>query len=735
MLANIRAKFGNVSMKRVEDFGILKRGESGAIDSDLVDWSTMTLLENLPKGTMSVGDFKNTLNQLTGGKLSDETISAIHAAAIDQIKSGKPSATEEQKAVASVRREHYAEAAKFDADPAEAQAPKIDPKGEKIKAKLSRAKEEFQVNVAQDRLKNRTRVEKATDKFLEVRRAFVLSSPLTLAKLTAAAIERIGIAPMEEIIGGILGKAIPGVASRAPRQGGFNVAAEAKAISAGFVQGMADSWKILKTGKSDLDAAYGKAHPEARSWINFAGELHGALKAPVKRSEFVRSLQKRMTAAAAGGVDITDELVKTRLATEAYQDALRSIFMQDNRVVSAYQKMISGWEEKDKITGEAPLLGKIAATTSRVLLPVVKIPTNIVGETFVYATGAVTGSYKLGRAFAKGTENLSPEEADQILRHLKKGLLGAAVLLLGYFLPDGFGGFYQPGDKRDETDVKFGGVRLFGADVPSYLVHNPLLEVAQLGSTIRRVADSRLKKKDEESQGLSAGVWAGALGLTEEVPFIKTMLSFEKLFDEKKRGQFVGELTKSIVVPQGVQWVAGLTDKDSDGNPRRRKPETLVEHLKTGIPGLRGTVPVAHITPKSSLKDLQKAAEAGSDDEKRELAPMIAKKEMAVDKKEKTAADKKTVADLIERGKRGEKVESEIKNLSTENRKLVVAGIVQSPAKFQITTATDTDKAIEAFEQAPADEKAALVPVLRGKRFRSKSPEAKAKYDAVLSRY
>ena len=328
------------------------------------------------------------------------------------------------------------------------------------------------------------------------------------------------------------------------------------------------------------------------------GNLHGALKTVTKRNEFARSLQKRAEAAMKAGIDTTDPLVQTRLAVDAYKDANRSIFMQDNRVVAGYKRLLSGIEQVDKTTGKVPLCGKILGTAARVLLPIVKIPTNIVAETFEYATGTVTGSARLARALSKGVENLKPEEADLIMRNLKKGSLGAAVMLLGFFNPNVVGGYYQQGEKRKKTDVKPGQVRAFGHDIPSYLLHNPLLETLQLGATIRRVADSKLRKRDTENQGIGAGVMAGALGLSEEVPFVREMDEVRKAFNPHERGAFFGELGRSALVPQAVQWVAQHTDKDAQGNLIARKPATAMERVKVGIPGLRQQVKKNPVQPR-----------------------------------------------------------------------------------------------------------------------------------------
>jgi hypothetical protein len=40
-----------------------------------------------------------------------------------------------------------------------------------------------------------------------------------------------------------------------------------------------------------------------------------------------------------------------------------------------------------------------------------------------------------------------------------------------------------------------------------------------------------------------------------------------------------------------VQWIAGQTDSNAAGEPIKRKPEGVWQHIETGIPGLRSRVP------------------------------------------------------------------------------------------------------------------------------------------------
>ena len=471
----------------------------------------------------------------------------------------------------------------------------LDNQAMKLKAANEAVKQKFQHELALDRLKNRTRFEKTGDAVVKWRRGFILSGPVTLAKLTSAAIARMVITPAEELVGSGLSKLpfVKQASELAPREGGgLNTRAEVKAITEGLTSGAKDAWQTLKTGKSDLGLVYGKDRGLPQSFIDIFGNIHGALKAPVKRAEFARSLQKRLDFYAKQGIDVTDEFVQMRTGLEAYQDADRAIFMQKNIINDAYKRALSRFDQKEKATGRPSLSGKIGGTTLRVLLPIVKVPTNIVAETMQFALGSVTGSAKLGMAFKNGIETLKPEEADLIMRHLKKGSLGGAVMLAGYLAPQILGGFYQQGEKRNKTDIKPDAARIDGVDIPSQYIHNPFVNAAQLGATVRRVSDSKLRKRDKNTQGLPHGALAGAIGLADAVPFVRETTEISKLMNPYERDQWLGAFAKSLAVPQAVSSTAQYFDKDAQGNPIKRKSDDISSGIESGIPGLRETLPV-----------------------------------------------------------------------------------------------------------------------------------------------
>lgn len=480
----------------------------------------------------------------------------------------------------------------------------LDEEGIHLAAEHRRVRDEFDAAVIKARLDQRTNFEWMQDKLIQWRRGFLLSGPVTAGKLAAAATTRMATLAGEEAVGGALSK-VPGiskVAEKAPREGGLNLQAEAKALTAAVTTGMRDAYDVLRTGRGNLDVLYGNEKGQVRAsdilpreMIDFMGSIHAALKAPVKRAEFTRSFEKRASFAMEHGVDTSNPLIQSRLMMEAYKDANRAIFMEDSAVVDAYKRALSRFSQVDPTTGKVALGDQIKGTALRAAFPIVKVPVNLVAQTFQYATGSVTGSARLGRAFYRGIDKLSPDEADLIMRELKKGSVGAGALLLGYFNPKEVGGYYQPGEKRKPTDAQVGGFRIYGENIPTWLLHNPLLEAVQIGATIRRVADAKLHKKDHGPQGTGSGLMAAGLGLTEEIPFAREAVEMAKIMDPNQRGYALGQLAKGVVVPAAVSFAAEKTDTDSKGKPIPRKASGIVQGIESGIPGLRENLPKRNI--------------------------------------------------------------------------------------------------------------------------------------------
>lgn len=436
-----------------------------------------------------------------------------------------------------------------------------------------------------------TPFEKAQNTFLKWRRFFILSGVRSLGKLASYSIQKMVGTPLEEGLQTAVAK-LPGISKVAEKSAtiGTNLSRELDSFKSGMTLGIDDAVQTYRTGNSKLDALYGQKLQVDPEWTGFFGRLHGAEKSPLKRVAFERSLAQRIDKAARDGIDVTDPAVQMRLGTEAYNDALSEILMNPNVVAKHVNAFIAGMEREG-------VPGKLFATTARTLLPIQRVPMNYVAWTWDYIAGLEIGSAKAARALLaeKGIEQLKPEEASLIMRQLTRGSIGTAAVLTGFLLPENFGGSFRPGVAREADDVKALSVRFADHDIPAYLVHNPLVYAMQFGATLRRVADSKLRKKDEEPQGMPPAMMAAMFGLAEETPYFREMIELTKFAEERTAGPAAGKLIKSLAVPLGVQWVAEQMDKGVPFSPSEesipRKPENIWQQVETGLPGLRQNVP------------------------------------------------------------------------------------------------------------------------------------------------
>jgi hypothetical protein len=455
---------------------------------------------------------------------------------------------------------------------------------------VERARDEFQQREREYRRANRTPFEKGLDLLTRWKRFAVLTYPTTLGKLTTAAAGRMVQTPVEEAIGGVLSK-IPGIsriASRAPREGGVNLKAEAKAVSqlwqSDSFKGMMDQ---LKSGRDMLDVLYGDKKGAERGFLELPGRAHGSLKEIPKRAEFFRAFEKRLAHAGRNGADIADPQVQLGTAMEAYNDARRSIFMQPNVVSDVFNELMRSLDRRG--TG-----GKVLRTIGRIEFPITRVPVNYVAEqsSLIPPIGIAKGIIRI--ALSKGISNLKPEEADYVMRAWKKSGIGMGVMALGYLNPQTFGGYYQPHDKRGQDEAQFGEVKLGQVHIPKWATHIPLIEAAQFGATVRRVQDEMAAKGADHPA--AAGVAHASWELAKEVPFInqpERILRAMESGDKLKAGKvLVGQEVRGMI-PGFVQQVARSTDQTSYGDNRTRRSQGFTDEVKQGIPGLRQTVPIS----------------------------------------------------------------------------------------------------------------------------------------------
>jgi hypothetical protein len=481
----------------------------------------------------------------------------------------------------------------------------LDQETRDLLAQSERLKREFKQGVEKWRLENRTTDQKIFDGISKWRRTFVLSWPTVFSKLLSASGWLTGLTPLEEVsrTGTRLAFKAVGlghIPERAPRYGrGFSISHEVKAI--------ANTWRDLgkaamddfKTGQSDLDLLYGDKERLPQEWKDYVGHIHKMLKEPARLHEFHLSFQYLMEHVARHGGDITDPMVQLEVSQKAYKYAMRHIFMEDNILVDAINRMMGRFKQAEKETGKPPPVGEILGALGKYELPVVKVPFNLVKRVFEYSpAGLVKGvgltSWHLARALAGKVDMLRPEVADIIMRNVSRGALGTAFLAYGYFNADQFGGYYVPGRKKD--DLGWGAMRTPWFDVPALLLHNPVLAQAQVGATIRKLTDMKLRKADADPMSRSYATMVAYGAVIGDLPVVSLMKDMAKALNPRDLTRFIGENLRQSI-PGAIEWVAQHLDRDSNGNLITRQPQTIVDYWKMGIPGLRQQVPEKPATP------------------------------------------------------------------------------------------------------------------------------------------
>ncbi len=475
---------------------------------------------------------------------------------------------------------------------------------------------------------NKGKLERWKDNFLKFRRAMILSSlTTTVGKLGIAAGFRTAIAtPLEALVSAGWSKVpiVRDIAIKAPRYGG---PLHAKALAKGFAEWVkkstwVDSKDILKGEKGELSLVHGHDNELPPTMLDMFNQIHKAVKNPAKKAEFATSLEKRSYNAILNGENISDPSVQARLFAEAYEDSNRAVFLQKNKITSGYEMFLRDMENKAK---DGSVTGQIVAGLTRFLLPIVKVPTNFVAEQREY----VAGITNIQVALRKGIENLTPEEADHVLRGLTRQSIGAGALLLGYYGYKQFGGYYRKG-QDDKDGVKADDMELFGVKIPHWMQHVPALQAMQFGATVRRVQeyykakDEKLPEGEKTDKGFLTGVGSAAVGTLEHIPFLETPGQLmEALRSPEGRDKWVAQVAKSLVIPPDLDKLARYLDKDLDGNEIKRKPKEFLEVIEMGIPGMRQRVGTAYDdlmyqrTKSTSDEELEKEIKESTDNEQR----------------------------------------------------------------------------------------------------------------------
>lgn len=577
--------------------------------SHLIIPELATVRDNIAKLNREVAERRR-----AAGKLDEQMLARLKKAV--QTRGDKMASQIKSGDFSMVKKEPY----KYGDDKLAAEA-------QKEQAKLNVLKKNWAGEKEKARLATRTKLGKAYDIALKVRRASILSSYVTAGKLgTAAAYQTLAMFP-DEVAGGLLSR-IPGISSiaaKAPIEGGMNLSSVGRSVVKGWVEGITNFGKHVREGGTELDKAHDPnfaVHHLNHSWLDYIGAMHSALKAPAKIAAFEHAMTKALSWAEKNGQDPHDPVVQAWAADRAYKRAERAVFANDNVLSDWWKDSLRGLERTMNKPGSTKAAGARALHFAMSwLFPITKVPVNI------FAAGLSRSPLGLGRGIGEAAHalwtdsvsKLSDEQADAVMRHLKDGSVGTALWTLGFLAAGSVGGFYQREKaKRNQQGVppdrfRLGGV---GAPVtPSWATHSPLLDQITMGATYRHIADS-IDKTTWKKRGNSPMTAAQTLfGLADHVPFVSTPKDLARAEESDKAGSlWLGNQVQSLVPAIARDYAAGKGIPESiakhlpgvDVSPEgkeikrtTRPAHPFLDKVQEALPYRRATLPRAKELPTS----------------------------------------------------------------------------------------------------------------------------------------
>ena len=482
-------------------------------------------------------------------------------------------------------------------------ASEMSPEVQRARAEYQKTKQEFDRKVYEAEQAKRTPTQKGLDLGAKIVRAGVLSRVGIIAKLTALVGERAFITPVRQAIKYAAGKALPDVARAARFEGidsfGGLVRSEAKAFTALWTQGLPGALDILRGEQAPIEQVLGLENLP-KDVLDYPTQLHKALHFPIQISDYVRRLSLINERDLRAGIDMSEPLNQLRNMQEAWEYSKRSVYLQDNKLVSGYQQMLKTWESTSK-TGEFSPLAKTLAYGAKLENPIVKVPVNVATELTEHVAGLLDPAARFLFKQADGFKNLKAAEADMLMRHIANGSLGAFLGLYGWLKYKEIGGFYQEGDKRKPGDLKPGEIKVNGMVIPSTLLKENAFEIMNAGATFHKAFDAIYKKTGSIPEGAINGLSAVAVGIAEVTPFIPDIKQISAIMDPRQRNRAVATAIANALVPGFVQEAAVATDRPDFYNifqsptPRKEKEKTfggaLKKEFQLRIPGQRLKVP------------------------------------------------------------------------------------------------------------------------------------------------
>lgn len=450
-----------------------------------------------------------------------------------------------------------------------------------LRAENKRIRQNINNEIAKLEYKNRDRLSKMLDWFTGWVRWSAISGPNTLAKLgSAGALQSLIFTPTRQIIQTGIGKLplFSRIAAKAGGEGHISVKGLAENYSTWWKkETWQDAKQKLMEGKSNIELLHGKNRPDLpeNALFKYTGNLHGAIKVLPANAEYYKQVQTRSESALSNGDKLTDPEVQAKIHQQAYDDAMRNVFQNDNQVNTLYRGTIHQLENY----GAG---GKIAAAILKTAFPIVKVPTNVINSASSYAAGGAKALWTL----RNGINALSERQADHVMRSMGSQAVGAIGAAVAIGLWKNFGGLYAKGDKRNPDDLKPGDIDVNGVHISHTFLHHPGLYTANIISETQRLWE---QNKGKKGYTVFDAVAHAVAAVAKEIPMLEASGGVASQLESARPSKSIPlaleKKTANIIVPQAVQQPAKWFDD------KKRYPTDFVEMIESGVPVLRENVP------------------------------------------------------------------------------------------------------------------------------------------------
>lgn len=451
----------------------------------------------------------------------------------------------------------------------------------------------------------------------------IFTSLMVYPKLMAAVLGGHGLAVGQAGTISVL-KSIPAIrrlADISARQGaGLTIAG----LKARFGKGLSEAPRAAKDtlvhGRSALEAAYGDTDRMSDAFLghmgtlaeamaekpgkdralavgnvlaSYAGRTHGAIKVFLAHPEFYQSLADQVTQIQKQGAKagkspdqiaefLGRETTRATMNARAMADAMESKMQGKNRWNEAITSTISKLDRSDNSAAN------IAGYVLKSIFPILRVGPNV----FKQGTSLFGGGVKAGIEWA-GKGDMTPERADYILKNLGQQGVGLALIGVGMALSGSLGGVPRPGDKKREEAgaMKAGEADVAGLPVGHYAFHGAPASMLQIGAGLVHVYEEERGLNHEDAvdaalNSIGSNVWnwtERTLPYTDQLRRTSNTAQYGR-----GAGEVVGNQIRGMVIPLALQQAAAAGDEFKGF----RKPRSIAEDVKLGVPGLRETVPI-----------------------------------------------------------------------------------------------------------------------------------------------